>query len=81
MKEEILFELAKQAGFTVSRGEIFSPYHEEYGIEELLENFAKIILNQVAVIIEKNEIEMYMDSNMAYIPHVISDIYEEFWFE
>lgn len=53
MNNLVLFALAKNAGFSVKQdqNEIFSPYREEYGIEELLEEFAEILIKECLTIV------------------------------
>ena len=47
-KNKLLIDLAKKSGFSVRNREIFSPYLEDYDINDLLESFMDDIVRECA---------------------------------
>lgn len=47
-KNNLLIDLAEKSGFSVRNREIFSPYLEEYDINDLLESFMNDIVRECA---------------------------------
>lgn len=51
--DDMLKEFAKQAGFSVRDGECYSPFREEYSIDDLLEYFAlRVIVKCMDIVAE-----------------------------